>query len=61
MIRIANVIEDPQNTLFPAQIFDSLQHSRERLLSQDVRAELQATPPSIDITIDYIDTFVNRQ
>lgn len=61
MISIVSVIEDPEITLFPAQIFDSLQHSRERLLSQDVRAELQATPPSIDITIEYIDTFVARK
>jgi len=61
MISIVSVIEDPEITLFPAQIFDSLQHSRECLLSQDVRAELQATPPSIDITIEYIDTFVARK
>lgn len=61
MISIANVIEDPQNTLFPAQIFDSLRYSRERLTSQDVRAELQATSASIDVTIDYIDAFVSGQ
>lgn len=58
MISIANVIEDPKNTLFPTQIFDSLQHSRERFLSKDVRAELQAPPANIDVTIKYIDTFV---
>ncbi|WP_174847159.1 hypothetical protein [Yersinia artesiana] len=61
MISIANVIEDPKITLFPAQIFDSLQHSRERLSSQDVRAELQSTPPSIDITIEYINIFIARK
>lgn len=61
MISIANVIADPNITLFPNKIFDSLRYSRERLLSQDVRAELQATPPSIDITIEYIDTFVARK
>lgn len=60
MIRIANVIEDPKITFFPVQIFDSLQHSKECLSSQDIRAELQATPPSIDITIDYIDAFVRK-
>lgn len=58
MISIANVIEDPGMTLFPAQIFNSLQYSRERFLNQDVRAELQATPSSIDITIEYIENFV---
>lgn len=58
MISIANVIEDPKITYFPVQIFESLQHSKERLLSQDIRAELQATANSIDITIDYIDNFV---
>lgn len=61
MTSIANVIEDPKITLFPAQIFDSLQHSRELLLNQDVRAELQATPASIDITIEYINNFVARK
>ncbi|EMH4095445.1 hypothetical protein I5N09_09915 [Serratia marcescens] len=61
MISIANVIEEAKETLFPAQIFDSLRHSRERLLSQDVRAELQAAPRDIDVTIDYIDTFVRKQ
>lgn len=61
MISIANVIEDPKITLFPAQIFDSLQYSKKRLLSQDVLAELQATPLSIDITIEYIDTFAARK
>lgn len=58
MISIANVIDDPKITFFPVQIFDSLRHSKERLLSQDIRAELQATPLSIDNTIEYIDTFV---
>lgn len=58
MISIANVIEYPKITLFPAQIFDSLQYSRECLLNEDARSELQATPTSIDITIDYIDAFV---
>lgn len=61
MVSIINVIDDPINTLFPAQIFDSLQHSRELLLSQDIRAELQATPGSIDITIEYIDIFVGKK
>lgn len=58
MISIANVIENPEVTLFPSQIFESLQYSKERLLSQDIRAELQATPASIDVTTLYIDTFV---
>lgn len=58
MISIANVIEEPNTTFFPLQIFESLRHSKECLLSQDIRTELQATSTSIDITIDYIDKFV---
>lgn len=61
MISIANVIDDPKITLFPDQIFDSLQHSKECLLNKDVRAELQATPTSIDVAIEYINTFAQNK
>lgn len=61
MISIASVIEDPETTFFPAQIFSSLQHSKASLLNQDIRAELQATQSDINITIDYINEFVRNK
>ncbi|GIZ28738.1 hypothetical protein TUM12151_20620 [Morganella morganii] len=61
MISIVNVIPEPKTTLFPTQIFGSLLHSKDCLSNPDVRAELQAAPSSIDITIDYIDAFAQKK
>ncbi|WP_421318376.1 hypothetical protein [Aeromonas veronii] len=58
MVSIVGVIADPKNTSFPIPIFESLQYSRARFLSEDVRAELQASQSEIDLTIEYIDTYV---
>lgn len=61
MISIVNVMDEPQETEFPPQIYQSISVSRKEFSEGEIRTKIQSEGTAIETTVRYIDEFVREQ